>query len=122
MGYCIVHTLILISLCAWPSLAGAQTPAVDKLAPLTIALPLGDAASTLKGLRQGAREANPLMGGLTRHPGALIALKGVQGVGMTWLLHQGAKAHPRLAFWTAVGLNAGQAMIIWHNLKVIRRH
>ena len=115
----------------------AQTRPVDLLGPRTgpgagtslrrsmyvsfAALQIMDAVSTRKALSGGAREANPVMGGIARNSAALFAVKAGTAAATTWFAEKLAKNHPRRATIMMAVLNTAYAAIVAHNYRVAQR-
>ena len=75
-----------------------------------------DTVTTLRAIhRNQAREANPLMAGLTRHSTAFIATKAAIAASTIYLMHRLSKDHPKAAVWLAVALNAGYSTVVISN-------
>ena len=120
-----------------PIADAAQTRPVDLIAPRTgggvatslrrsmyvsfAALQIMDAVSTRKALSGGAREANPVMGGIARNGAALFAVKAGTAAATTWFAEKLAKNHPRRATILMAVLNTAYAAIVAHNYRVARR-
>jgi hypothetical protein len=85
------------------------------------ALQIMDAVSTRKALSGGAREANPVMGGIARNSVALFAVKAGTAAATTWFAEKLAKNHPRRATIMMAVLNTAYAAIVAHNYRVARR-
>ena len=85
------------------------------------ALQIMDAVSTRKALSGGAREANPVMGGIARNSAALFAVKAGTAAATTWFAEKLAKNHPRRATIMMAVLNTAYAAIVAHNYRVARR-
>jgi hypothetical protein len=79
-----------------------------------------DVATTLRGIGQGrASEANPLMGGLVRHPAALVGVKAGLTAATILSMRGFSKAHPKAAVFTMLALNAGSALVVRSNLRLV---
>lgn len=85
------------------------------------ALQIMDAVSTRKALSGGAREANPVMGGIARNSAALFAVKAGTAAATTWFAEKLAKNHPRRATIMMAVLNTAYAAIVAHNYRVAQR-
>lgn len=85
------------------------------------ALQIMDAVSTRKALSGGAREANPLMGGIARNSAALFAVKAGTAAATTYFAEKLAKKHPRRAMIMMAVLNTAYAAIVAHNYRVANR-
>ena len=115
----------------------AQTPSVTQMATRAVALespkrpsllvPLYvgfgalqalDAHSTLRALKAGAVESNPMMQWAAGNTTALLAVKSGAAAATIFLADKGWKKHPaRTAVLMAV-LNAGYAGVVLHNYRV----
>jgi hypothetical protein len=76
--------------------------------------------STLTALNNGAREANPMLGGITQNRAAFMAVKA--GIAATSIMaaRQMAKHNKLAAIATMVGLNSAYAFVVSHNYAVAR--
>jgi Domain of unknown function (DUF5658) len=91
-------------------------PAV--LAPLYIsfaALQVLDIHSTLRAPDFGAREANPLVGGLLASPAAFVASKAAVTGGLLYVSERLRRRHPRTAVLMMIGLNSAYAVVVARN-------
>jgi hypothetical protein len=79
-----------------------------------------DARSTMTALGNGATEANPLLGGITDHSGAFLALKMGAAAGTIFVTEKLWKRNPVAAVALMVGLNSAYAIIVAHNYQVAR--
>lgn len=79
-----------------------------------------DAHSTISAIGNGAVEANPLLGGVAAHPGALLAVKMGAAVGTIFVAEKLWKRNPVAAVALMVGLNSAYAIVVAHNYKVGR--
>jgi hypothetical protein len=79
-----------------------------------------DAHSTMRGLRAGGTEQNPLLRGIAGRPAALVALKA--GVAAsTILLTESLRVRNRAgAIVLMAALNSVYAMVVTHNYQAIR--
>jgi hypothetical protein len=79
-----------------------------------------DAHSTIRAVRAGGVEQNPLMRGLADKPAALFALKA--GVAASTIaLAERLRGHSRLgSIALMAGLNSAYAIIVAHNYRTIR--
>lgn len=100
---------------------GAATPLRRGLYVSFAALQIMDAVSTRKALSGGAREANPVMGGIARNSAALFAVKAGTAAATTWFAEKLAKNHPRRATIMMAVLNTAYAAIVAHNYRVARQ-
>lgn len=113
--------VIALLLCAVP--ATAQ----DRKTPIAIGAYVvagfWDATGTAHCLGQGTcREVNPLLAPVVDRRGPVLAMtfKGAMHTGIAaWLLHD-RKAHPKRAFWTAVGLFGAQMAVNIGNARRLR--
>lgn len=93
------------------------------LVPLYVgftALQVLDARSTMTALGRGAAEANPLMGGVARHPGALLAVKIGAAAGTIVVTEKLRKRNPVAAVALMIGINSAYAIVVAHNYHVAR--
>ena len=91
-------------------------PAV--LAPLYVsfaALQVLDIHSTLRAPDFGAREANPLVGGLLASPAAFVASKAAVTTGLIYVSERLRRRHPRTAVLMMIGLNSAYAVVVARN-------
>jgi hypothetical protein len=91
------------------------------LVPLYVsfaALQAFDARSTMTALGHGAAEANPLLGRITDHSGAFLALKMGAAAGTIFVTEKLWKQNPAAAVALMVGLNSAYAIIVAHNYRV----
>lgn len=80
-----------------------------------------DAYSTLRALRNGAVEANPLMRGVVQHPAALVAVKGAATLGAIYVAERLWRGHRRKsAIALMVVSNGVLSVIAAHNTSVLR--
>jgi hypothetical protein len=78
-----------------------------------------DVVTTLRSVHSGAAvEANPLVAGLARHPAALVGLKAGLTAATIVSMRGFAKAHPKAAALTLIGLNVGSAFVVGSNFRV----
>jgi hypothetical protein len=77
-----------------------------------------DAHSTLRALDAGATEANPLMGGLTRTPAALLAVKAGMAASTIYLVEKVRIKSRGAAIALMAALNSLYATIVAHNYRV----
>jgi hypothetical protein len=111
--------------------AGAQTisksdrqPAARVLGSLYISnavLHGLDVHSTLKGIRSGAAEANPVMKGLVKHPAAFIATKAAVSFGTIMASRSIARRHRVAAVVTLAAINVLYGAIVHHNYRAARQ-
>ena len=81
-------------------------------------LQLLDAQSTSRALASGAREANPLFGGIAHHPVRLMGAKTAVAAGTVLLVERVRKRHPRLAIATMIALNSAYEVVTVRNSRV----
>jgi len=80
-----------------------------------------DVYTTVRGVRGGAVETNPLMRAAATHPVGMAALKAGVAVSSVVLTRRMARDHRVGAILLAAGLNSAYAAIAVHNLNVNRR-
>jgi hypothetical protein len=88
------------------------------LAPLYVsfaALQILDIHSTLRAPDFGAREGNPLVGGLLASPAAFVASKAAVTTGLIYVSERLRKRHPRTAVLMMIGLNSAYAVVVARN-------
>ena len=98
--------------------APAELPRV--LLPLYVSfglLQVVDAHSTLRAVRGGAVERNPLMAPLSSNPGGMFAVKGATAAGMVVLAEKLRRRHPATAVAVMVAINAAYAAIVAANYR-----
>jgi hypothetical protein len=98
------------------SQAPPDRPAV--LGPMYIsftALQILDVHSTLRAPDFGAREANPLVGGLLASPPAFVATKAAVTAGLIYVSEKLRRRHPRAAVLMMIGLNSAYFAIVTRN-------
>jgi hypothetical protein len=80
-----------------------------------------DGYSTLRGVRAGATEANPLVGGLAGQPAAFWTVKALSTVTTIYFAEQLWRQHKRgQAIATMVAANAVMGAVAAHNNAVLR--
>jgi hypothetical protein len=84
----------------------------------TVALQALDAHSTLKGLRSGAVEANPLMTGVAGNPTALLAVKASAAAGTIYFAEKLWKRNRVAAIVLMAAVNGVTAAVVAHNYRV----
>ncbi|HEY7791663.1 MAG TPA: DUF5658 family protein [Vicinamibacterales bacterium] len=77
-----------------------------------------DVRSTMTALGNGASEANPLLGGITQHTDAFLALKMGAAAGTIFVSEKLWKRNPVAAVALMVGLNSAYAVVVAHNYRV----
>ncbi len=80
-----------------------------------------DAHSTLRGVRNGATEANPMMAGLAEHPAAFIGVKAGIAYGSIMAARSIAKKNKPLAIVTLAAINSMYVVVVHHNYQVARQ-
>ena len=102
---------------------GWSAPALHvSLSTSFAALQALDVATTLRAVHTGSGvEANPLLGGLSKQPAALIGLKAGLTAATIASVHGLSKSHPKAAVLTMIGLNVGSAFVVRSNLGVAAR-
>jgi len=80
-----------------------------------------DGYSTIRGVRNGATEANPLVGGLASQPAAFWTVKALSTVTTIYFAEQLWRQHKRgQAIMTMVVANAVMGAVAAHNMSVMR--
>jgi len=80
-----------------------------------------DGYSTIRGVRDGATEANPLVGGLASQPAAFWTVKALSTVTTIYFAEQLWRQHKRgQAIMTMVVANAVMGGVAAHNMSVVR--
>ena len=77
-----------------------------------------DVHSTLRGVRNGSREANPLMGGVVGSPAAFMAVKAGATAGTIYLTEKMWKRSRKAAIITMIGANIAYGLVVSHNYRV----
>lgn len=99
-----------------------EAPAKPKsLVPLYIsfsALQAADVHATVRALRHGAREGNPVIRGIADHPAAFLAAKAAAGATTIWLTEKLRKKHPKAALGLMIALNAAMAAVVASNYNI----
>jgi hypothetical protein len=88
------------------------------LAPMYIsfvALQILDIHSTLRAPDFGAREGNPLVGGLLASPPAFVASKAAMTAGLIYVSERLRRRHPRAAVLMMIGVNSAYAAVVTRN-------
>jgi hypothetical protein len=80
-----------------------------------------DAHSTLTALKQGAREANPMMQGVAGNPTALIAVKAGAAAGTIYFAEKLWRRNRVAAIALMAAVNGVSAIVVAHNYKVASR-
>jgi hypothetical protein len=105
-------------------LASQASERPGSLLPLYVsysALQALDAHSTFHGLSRGARESNPLMGGVSDSPAAFVAMKAGATAGTIYLTEKLWKRNRKAAIATMIGANIAYGFVVSHNYAVARR-
>jgi hypothetical protein len=84
----------------------------------TVALQALDVHSTLKGLNQGAVEANPIMTGITAHRPVFIAVKAALACSTVIAAHRIAKRNKVAAAAMLIAVNGVYAYVVARNYRV----
>jgi hypothetical protein len=87
----------------------------------TIVLQVLDAHSTMTALDRGAHEANPLMQGVARNRGALLAVKTGAAAGTIYLAEKMWKRNRAGALALMAVTNAIDGFVVAHNYRVASR-
>jgi uncharacterized protein DUF5658 len=74
-----------------------------------------DIHSTLRAPDFGAREVNPLVGGLLASPAAFVATKAAVTAGLIYVTERLRRQHPRAAVLMMIGLNSAYAVVVTRN-------
>jgi hypothetical protein len=96
----------------------AQRDRPAGLAPMYIsfvALQILDIHSTLRAPDFGAREGNPLVGGLLASPPAFVASKAAMTAGLIYVSERLRRRHPRAAVLMMIGVNSAYAAVVTRN-------
>ncbi len=122
-----VASFVIASVLLSPALACAQEGhpvgrgALIVLSASVTSLQAYDTYSTLAALKHGAVEANPLMQGVVKHPGAFVALKGGIAIGPVYAATQLWRRHHRGAALVLRAVTSGAAAAVAaHNASVLR--
>ena len=84
------------------------------------ALQIMDGVSTRKALNNGAREANPALGGVAKNSTAMFAVKAGTAAATIFFAEKLAKKNPKRAAVLMAVLNVGYAAVVMHNYRVAR--
>lgn len=79
-----------------------------------------DVHSTLSAFRAGAREANPLMQGVTKNRAMFVAVKAGVAVSTIFAAKQLSKRNKVAAIATLIAINSASVIVVNHNYKVAR--
>lgn len=104
-----------------PGRVPAASIALGSLYVSTAVLQGLDVHSTLRGMRDGASEANPVMKGLVKNPATFIAMKAGVAAGTIMATRSIAKKNRVTAMLTLAAINAAYGAIVHHNYQVSRR-
>jgi hypothetical protein len=99
---------------------GSKT-ALSSLYATTAAMQLLDVDSTLKSLKRGAIETNPLMSGLVKNRAAFAMTKAGIAAATIYAAHHIAKDNKVAAIVTLVAINSAYAMIVKNNYAIANR-
>ena len=80
-----------------------------------------DVYTTRVALERGARETNPLMGGLADKPAALVAVKAAATFGTVYLVERMRIRHPVAAAITMAAIDSAYVMLVVRNAQVARQ-
>jgi hypothetical protein len=80
-----------------------------------------DAYTTLTAVERGARESNPVVGGLTGNPPALIAAKAASTVVTIYAMEKIRKRNPLAVAIAMAAIDSAYLTIVAHNTAVLRR-
>ena len=115
--------------------AQVPVPAIPREAPLPVKsdLPKGvqpalygglivlqglDVHSTLRAIKAGHYEQNPVMRWSVEHPAALISMKAAASAATIYVAEKIRKRYPRRAMLFMAAVNSAYAFIVVHNYKV----
>jgi hypothetical protein len=98
-----------------------QSKALNLLHVSFVSLEAVDIYSTVRGMKGGAVEANPLMRGAASSPVGMTALKAGVAASSILLTRRLARKHRAGAIILAATLNSAYAAVAVHNLRVARR-
>ena len=101
--------------------AGARRPSA--LMPLYVSfgtLQVLDGHSTVRALRRGAVEANPLMRGIVGNPAGLFAVKTAGTAGVIYAGEKLWKRNKAAAVIFMVATNSAMAWVVQHNYRIVR--
>ena len=87
----------------------------------TATMQMLDVDSTLKSLRRGAVESNPVMAGLVNNKAAFVAAKAGVAAATIYAVHKISKQSKVGAVLTLVGINSAYAMIVKNNYAIAKR-
>jgi hypothetical protein len=82
-----------------------------------VALEALDVFSTMRGLRQGHTEANPLMRGVTGHPMAMATVKAGAAVTTLLLVRQVSRKNRVAAIAMMAAMNTALSVVVARNLR-----
>jgi uncharacterized protein DUF5658 len=98
-----------------------DAPRPSALVPLYVsfaALQGLDVATTLRGIQNGAVEANPAMAPIVKSPATFIGVKAITTAAVIAASEQLRKRHRTAAILMMVGANAGYSLVVMHNARV----
>jgi hypothetical protein len=105
-----------------PAPVPASSNAVMRPLYLTFGVLQGlDVYTTRVALARGARETNPLMGGLADKPAALVAVKAAATFGTVYLVERLRIRHPVAAAITMAAIDSAYVMLVVRNAQVARQ-
>lgn len=84
-----------------------------------------DVSTTSYGYGKGiVHEANPILKPIVDHSNIFtaMAVKGSLHVGVSWLILDKYKDHPKLAVISTIGLMTAQTYVDYRNIKTINAH
>jgi hypothetical protein len=84
----------------------------------TVAVQAMDLHSTMTGIKAGASEGNPLMGGATKNAAVFIGVKAAVTAGTIFAAQKLAKRNKPAAIAMLIAVNSAYAMIAVHNYRV----
>ena len=94
---------------------------LNSLYATTLTMQMLDVDSTLKSMRRGAIETNPLMAGLVGNKAAFVATKFGVAAATIYAANKIAKDSKVGAILTLVGINSAYAMIVKNNYAIANR-
>ena len=95
-----------------------RSVAISSLYVSFAALQALDVDSTMRALRTGGREANPIVGSVVESPGTFVAMKVVATAGIVLATERLRKHNPKAALLLMIGLNSAYASVAAHNYSV----
>ena len=98
-----------------------ETPALRRGLLVSFgALQALDAHSTIKVLKAGGREVNPLMAAIAKNTGTVIAIKAGTAVATAYFAERLSREHPKRVLVVMAVLNTVYAVVVAHNYRVAR--